>query len=708
MAASGIRSWLESRHVYIQNEWLEACIDFVKEDNEERQLTPLELNDLVYEQWLMADIQESSVPRLPGEIGNVEICKVEGYFNLQINSVLNVGEAAYSQIQKLKGQDDPEELNWKTNPSEPKIKPSRMLLFEITDGTQTLFGMEYQLIPFLKVTTPPGTKIQVVGPVTCRLGALLLTANNVKVLGGSVQLLEGNSFWNVLHQTIGQDPPQQPSTSSKAEAIQYEGPQNPNNATAHEVNNGIQRSSKPSIAMQGGEKRFTEIQGKVEGCGSDGNRAAQSSRFKAELLHDEEFFGEEDDDVIAAVTDEDFFGDGEEIIDMDQIDSLEMETLGAKRKATCEMEKSGTDDLEMLCGDNDVIFEDDFNVGDLVPGDKECVERKPAYSKDCPKESLQEMHQSKKARISNSNSWQQTSFSALGEKDSLMNDPDVLFCEDSDNDIFKDDFISENHVVQDLRCTEIEPTHENIFCRENSGPVTQPRLSMSADVNSTSWNPKSSISSLNTNMISAWSSSVKTEPSLPMRDSRSKFIKTETQNPLKINSAPLKNYSPNRQGDKFSIHLPKVISKTSDLQIQPGSSKNNNSITTAAQAIHSNDIQDCRLHESHIKEIPELQAHSVPFVSLSETVTKFPGRQNCIIRVKAYIATIVSRSKPLSPNWNVIVRLNDGTDTVDADLSEKVLSELLEFPVDEYRRDMQEVFRTRDTALRERLQMVVK
>lgn len=73
--------------------------------------------------------------------------------------------------------------------------------------------------------------------------------------------------------------------------------------------------------------------------------------------------------------------------------------------------------------------------------------------------------------------------------------------------------------------------------------------------------------------------------------------------------------------------------------------------------------------------------------------------------MKAYIATIVSRSKPLSPNWNVVVWLNDGTDTVDADLSEKVLSELLEFPVDEYRRDMQDVFRTRDTALRERLQM---
>lgn len=51
-------------------------------------MTPLELNDLVYEQWLMADIQESSVPRLPGEIGNVEICKVEGYLNLQVGQLI--------------------------------------------------------------------------------------------------------------------------------------------------------------------------------------------------------------------------------------------------------------------------------------------------------------------------------------------------------------------------------------------------------------------------------------------------------------------------------------------------------------------------------------------------------------------------------------------------------------------------------------------
>ena len=41
--------------------------------------------------------------------------KITFFLILQINSTLNVGESAYSQIQKLKGQDDPQELNYKAN-----------------------------------------------------------------------------------------------------------------------------------------------------------------------------------------------------------------------------------------------------------------------------------------------------------------------------------------------------------------------------------------------------------------------------------------------------------------------------------------------------------------------------------------------------------------------------------------------------------------
>lgn len=53
--------------------------------SQERQLTSTQLNELVYEQWLMAEIQESSLPRLPQGLGNTDICKLEGYFNLQVS-----------------------------------------------------------------------------------------------------------------------------------------------------------------------------------------------------------------------------------------------------------------------------------------------------------------------------------------------------------------------------------------------------------------------------------------------------------------------------------------------------------------------------------------------------------------------------------------------------------------------------------------------
>ena len=60
-------------------------------------------------------------------------------------------------------------------PSEPKIKSSRMLLLELTDGTQTVFGMEYQLIAALKVSTPPGTKVvNLIDMHFCRAGLLIL------------------------------------------------------------------------------------------------------------------------------------------------------------------------------------------------------------------------------------------------------------------------------------------------------------------------------------------------------------------------------------------------------------------------------------------------------------------------------------------------------------------------------------------------------
>ena len=66
--------------------------------SQEGQLTPTQLNELVYEQWLMAEIQESSLPRLPEELGNTDICKLEGLFNLQVVICIHFSLVVFSRV----------------------------------------------------------------------------------------------------------------------------------------------------------------------------------------------------------------------------------------------------------------------------------------------------------------------------------------------------------------------------------------------------------------------------------------------------------------------------------------------------------------------------------------------------------------------------------------------------------------------------------
>ena len=39
-------------------------------------------------------------------------------------------------------------------------KPTRMLLFQLTDGLVEIGAMEYQIIPFLSTEISPGIKVQ--------------------------------------------------------------------------------------------------------------------------------------------------------------------------------------------------------------------------------------------------------------------------------------------------------------------------------------------------------------------------------------------------------------------------------------------------------------------------------------------------------------------------------------------------------------------
>ena len=71
--------------------------------------------------------------------------------------MVDVGCAAYGQLQKMKGQeiDSADGADKKT--FEPK--PTRLLHLTLTDGVSEVMAMEYMPIPQLKINTTPGAKV---------------------------------------------------------------------------------------------------------------------------------------------------------------------------------------------------------------------------------------------------------------------------------------------------------------------------------------------------------------------------------------------------------------------------------------------------------------------------------------------------------------------------------------------------------------------
>ncbi|KAF6126953.1 RecQ mediated genome instability 1 [Phyllostomus discolor] len=207
-----VETWLLATwHVKVPLLWLEACIHWIQEENNNINLSQAQINKQVFEQWLLTDLKDLELPLLPDGILEVPKGELNGYFALQINSLVDVSQPAYSQIQKLRGKNTMNELitaETQVTPKPWEAKPSRMLMLQLTDGIVQVQGMEYQPIPALHSNLPPGTKILIYGIVSFRLGVLLLKPENVKVLGGEVDaLLEEYAQEKVLGRLIGEPDP---------------------------------------------------------------------------------------------------------------------------------------------------------------------------------------------------------------------------------------------------------------------------------------------------------------------------------------------------------------------------------------------------------------------------------------------------------------------------------------------------------------------
>ncbi|NWU17909.1 RMI1 protein, partial [Cephalopterus ornatus] len=207
--AARVETWLSSTwHVKVPLTWLEACINWIQEENSGSNLSQAQINKQVFEQWLLTDLRDLEYPILPDCILDAPKGELSGFYSIQIDSLVDVSQPAYSQLQKLRGKSTVnEEVTASTQAFQKpwEAKPTRMLMLQLTDGIHQIQGMEYQPVPVLCSNLPPGTKITVQGDVAYRLGVLLLKPENVKLLGGEVDaLLEDYSQERVLARLIGE------------------------------------------------------------------------------------------------------------------------------------------------------------------------------------------------------------------------------------------------------------------------------------------------------------------------------------------------------------------------------------------------------------------------------------------------------------------------------------------------------------------------
>ncbi|CAI5786936.1 recQ-mediated genome instability protein 1 [Podarcis lilfordi] len=214
MTASGlaarVETWLSSTwHVKVPAPWLEACIDWIQQENGSGSLAQASINKQVFEQWLLTDLRDLEYPVLPDCISNNPKGELNSFYSIQIDSLVDVSQPAYSQLQKIRKKNTVnEEITANTQGTlRPwEAKPTRMLMLQLTDGIHDIQGMEYQPIPVLHSNLPPGTKVMIQGKVAYRLGVLLLKPENVRLLGGEVDsLVEENSEERVLARLIREE-----------------------------------------------------------------------------------------------------------------------------------------------------------------------------------------------------------------------------------------------------------------------------------------------------------------------------------------------------------------------------------------------------------------------------------------------------------------------------------------------------------------------
>lgn len=313
-----VRSWLQSRwQVCVPDGWLEACVEWLQQEADGRPLTLAHVQQQALEQWLQTDLRSLGISSLPATVCEAVKTELQGNICVQLDSLKDVSQPAYTQLQRLRGSERAnDQIGAVTQATQRpwEAAPTRMLMLQVTDGVRSVEAMEYKPIPQLNSSLPPGTKLLLRGPIACRLGVLLLQAQNVQVLGGEVEeLLHTNSQESVLCRTLGmpEPTPDVAAAPSEDEAVErgghqgaVEGPEEDmldlddlddlelmaslDNVTEGSVDSGYRSASMVSVATSRPSQH--QISSLMEDRLEEGSRRVVPAQEGV-------FLGDEDDDI---------------------------------------------------------------------------------------------------------------------------------------------------------------------------------------------------------------------------------------------------------------------------------------------------------------------------------------------------------------------------------------------------------------------------
>lgn len=197
---------------HVTKEWLDACIQWCKEAAPS--LSGASLQAAVKEQWLLTDIRGDGIQakrQINSEWKTAKLMRIDANLHLQLLSALDIAQSAYSQLQAIM-RVDTANANLACTADEESFRPTnkastRMLKLVLTDGFCTIEAIEHEPLNSLQTSViKPGLKLQLVGPMICRKGVILLKSSNLRILGGSVEEMEDEFATKaVLAKIVGTD-----------------------------------------------------------------------------------------------------------------------------------------------------------------------------------------------------------------------------------------------------------------------------------------------------------------------------------------------------------------------------------------------------------------------------------------------------------------------------------------------------------------------